>query len=61
MGTEKQKADGKFIVVQEGERIDTGGPFNTQNEAAAEAEKLKHLQESKGQKAPVQVKTILHG
>jgi hypothetical protein len=60
MNTNKKGADGKFILVQDGQRLD-GEPLDSQEQALAEAAKQQSIQESKGRTSPVQVKKILNG
>jgi hypothetical protein len=59
-GNKSQSADGKFILVVEGAKLDVP-PFNTRAEADAEAKKRQQLLEGQGSKGQVEVKQILFG
>lgn len=61
MSTKYNEADGKPVVIKDGQR--TGGVHETQQQAEAEAERLKKLQEAGGNKAgsTVTVKTNIYG
>ncbi len=61
MSTTYNEADGKPVVVKDGQRV--GGVHETQQQAETEAERLKKLQEASGNKggSTVAVKTNLYG
>lgn len=61
MSTNYNNADGKPVVVKDGQRV--GGVHETQQEAEAEAARLKKLQEASGsgRTGSVDVKVNLFG
>jgi hypothetical protein len=53
-------ADGKFILVQDGKRLEVK-PSASREEAEAEATRQKPIQEAKGSKGPIEVKQNIFG
>jgi len=53
-------ADGKFILVQDGQRLPVK-PINSREAAEAEAAKQKPLQEAKGRTGKIEIKQNIFG